>query len=137
MDTMRPLQPSGWNKLGNLIWFIVKWGLIAWFAYWLLWGVIVYSLFKGVMNEANTPEGQQIIEDNGYNHIGPDGMLDPEWVKRQEQKRKASEPTKDFAPSGGSDYTGECDPNDPTDPRCLPSAEGAAPVGPASPSEQQ
>ena len=97
---------SGWDKLGNLVYFAVKWIIILYVAYYLLIGLAI----GWMISVARSPEGQKQIEENPYNNPpATDGVAPAKPASNQ-----------DFSPSGGSDYSGKCDPNDPNDPRCLP-----------------
>lgn len=124
---------SGWDKLGNLAYLIVKWGLIIWLTWWIIWILAIATFWITVSRFADTPEGKAIYDNNPYNHMS-NGRIDPEWQKTHPIPTDAP-PVETYgpppapvdgyspAPSGGSDYSGECDPNDPTDPRCLPRSE--------------
>lgn len=65
------IQLSGWDNLGNLVWFVVKCLLILWLLYWVLWVLVVSAFFYNINEYAKTPEGQEIIKNNPYNHIEP------------------------------------------------------------------
>jgi hypothetical protein len=71
---------SDTDKLAGLVYFIIKWAFILWLTYWILWGVVAYSIINAAMHEARTPEGQEIINNNPYNHMH-DGQIDPEWQR--------------------------------------------------------
>jgi hypothetical protein len=96
--------------LYSLISGIIKFAIFLLFAYLVLIALMFGALFK----HAGTPEGREVIENNPYNHILPDGRIDPKWQKRQDEENE------DVEREGGD---------------ARPPEPAMAPAAPASPDE--